>query len=288
LVEKIFNLVTYRIPYDEFFSFQHNSDLKNYFEKHSRQCQQPINELIKKYNLSKSKVLSIGPKTGHEEYWFYRNDCDLTFIDMDEDHNLKPLLEKLSSNQLQKSLTYIIDDARNFQKYVSKKFDVVYFSSFTPNELRNWDVVSKRKLSFGKKIINRIGNQLNISSFNLKWPPNIIPFIDLTIKIIKNTLKIGGLLIYQSHASGVDTRSQDYLKLINYQLSANGFQLLPVYRFVDFPAVHLVVGFNGSKNNAIEFLKTIRNNPEITTFHGKAKNNLGSIKGIKKIYDILN
>ena len=276
---------SYNVPYEDFFSFKLNSNFKNFFKKHNQQCEEPMSQLISKYNLSNSKMLSVGPKLGHEEYWFYKNDCNLTFIDMDEEKNLESYLKQINEKQSKKLLTYIIDDANNLQSYTTEKFDAVYFSSFTPNELRNWDVVSKRKLSFGKKIINRIGHQLNISSFNKKWPIDKEPFIPLTMKIIENSLKKGGLLIYQSHASGVDSRNPDYINLMKHQLSENGIILLHVFLFVDFPAVHLVVGYKGTKEDATRFLKTIKNNAEISTFHGRAKNNLGSKKGIKKIFD---
>ena len=276
---------SYRISYAEFFSFNKNPTLKDYFNKHSAQCKKPINELIKKYDLSNSKVLSIGPKTGHEEFWFYENGCDLTFVDIDEDNNLKPMLEELSLSQPPKSLTYILDDAQNIQNYASEKYDVVYFSSFTPNELRNWDIVSKRNLSFKNKVLNRIAHHFDISRLNKKWPPGELPFAPLTLEIIENSVKKNGILIYQSHASGVDSRNQDYLKLLKDQLYEIGIILIHVYNFIDFPGVHLVIGLKSSQKRAGQFMTAIKHNPEITYFHGRAKNNLGSTKGIKKIYE---
>ena len=271
-------MTLYTIPYDQFFSFDYNVDLKDYFEKHSNHCKQPMNELIRKYNLFQSEILSIGPKTGHEEYWFYKNDCKLTFVDIDEDTNIEPYLKKLSSNTELASLKFIIDDARNLEDYLLPKFDIVYFSSFTPNDIGNSKIILPRRT-----LKNRFGRKYNVQFLNKQWPKDVNPLNEITMTVLNLHLKDEGLFIYQSYASGVDARNSTYLKLIKKQLSEIGVQLLDVYGFEKFHSVHLIVGFRGTKDKTEKFLESIKNNPEITSFHGRSKGEFG-IQKIKKLY----
>jgi len=286
LAEKFSNLAIYRIDYEEFFSCLHNPTQKESFEKHKELCREPMNQLIKKYNLHSKKVLSIGPGLAFEEYWFFKNGGSLTFIsDQEIFSNSKINLEKQNNH-----LAYIIDDAKNFKNYLTDTFDVVYFSSFPPNELTNRTIRHKYQFSIVRRGLNLLSRKTKINFLQKQWtwPHNEKPFIDFVMEIMETVLGTGGLVIHQSYASDIDTRSINYIDRVKEQLDSINIRLLAVYYFIDRPHVKLIIGYKNNLSEAIKFATKIKNNPEINSFHGRGIANIKKFQGIKKIYDILN
>ena len=286
LAEKISNLASYRIDYEEFFSYLHDPTQKELFEKLKELCREPMNQLIKKYNLHSKKVLSIGPGHAFEEYWFWKNGGSLTFIsDQEIFSNSKINLEKQNNH-----LAYIIDDAKNFKKYITEKFDVVYFSSFPPNELTNRTIRHKYQLSIVRRGLNLLSRKTKINFLQKQWtwPHNEKPFIDFVMEIMETVLGTGGLVIHQSYASDIDTRSINYIDRVKEQLDSINIRLLTVYYFIDRPHVKLIIGYKNNLSEAIKFATKIKNNPEINSFHARGIAIIKKFHGIKKIYDILN
>ena len=281
----------YKVDYNDFFSLKHDAELRSNWLRFNKLCEQPMAELISRYNLRSKRVLSIGASYGHEEYWLYQNRCELTFVDIDEGKKIETYLKQIAvSGNAQNSdrlLTYAIGDARDYGAENEKKFDVCYFSSFTPNELRNADVYSKIPKSFANRALRRLSLKIGQGYVGWSWPQDIKPFMDLVPEIANSSLEDGGQFFYQSYASGVDIRTQNYLLLIDKQLNSLGINLVDVYYFIGYPSVHLVVGYKGKSLAARQWADTIKNNnPELSSFHGRS-HDLIEFKGIKKIYDIL-
>jgi len=54
------------------------------FELDKKKVEIPMQQLISHFEIKNKQVLSIGAWKGHEEYWFYKNGCKLTLVDIDE------------------------------------------------------------------------------------------------------------------------------------------------------------------------------------------------------------
>jgi len=172
-------------------------------------------------------------------------------------------------------LTYIIGDACKAIKIFDKKWDVCYFSSFTPDEIYRRDIQkdyyeAHQKKNLISRIIRYILYKLHLTG--LYWPKNQNPFSSLVMDILRNALKDGGLFISQSYYSGIEiTLDPHVVKLAKKQLSRAGISLLFIYYLKKFRNVSLTIGYKGTKKNTREYFKRISKNPKITRFHGRAE-----------------
>src|SRR6185437_877334 len=91
-----------------------------------------MNELIDRYDIRGKSVLSVGAGTAREERQFALAGNDLLLIDIDEQRSLQPTLQEMPEGV---GLEYWIGDATEFEQGVGAH-DVVYFSGFTPDEIR--------------------------------------------------------------------------------------------------------------------------------------------------------
>lgn len=212
-------------------------EIKQYFVSSHARCHKPMVQLIERYRLQNKTVLSVGAAFGHQEYCFHEYGCSLTLCDIDEGHTIEPYLKTLKEGDL----TFALGDARDLD---AGKFDVVFFSGFTPNELEN-----RHK----SKIRRFIGRQA--------WHDR--PFIDVVIGIVDRSLAKGGFLIYQSYGSHVDARRPEYIQAVKKQLQSLDIKLVDVYYYESHPHVHLIVGLRA--DNVPEF------SHEITAFHGRGQ-----------------
>ncbi len=242
----------------------------------------PIKQLISHFEIKNKHVLSIGAGRGHEEYWFYKSGCDLTFIDTDE-FNIAPLLEEQLSaekNLTDPMLTYIIEDAHKVIEKLENIYDLCYFSSFVPDEVYREDIQKEYEGQYqNTNLLLRI---IRYGLFKLHitgrgrgrtWPNYKKPFSDLVMKITKNTLKDGGLFILQSYYAGIPIeRNPHVVSLVKKQLSRVGISLLHIYYFKENSGVNLTIGYKGKKNATREFFRRISKNVKITRFHGRAVN----------------
>lgn len=250
------------MAYDDFFSFSAKPDFKEYFDKTHALCHEPMSQLVRRYNLQGKSMLSVGTSFGIQEYCLYEHGCSLVLCDIDEGHGIEPYLQKLPA-AAENYLTFVLGDARELD--LQNKLDAVFFSGFTPNELRNAKI-------YGAS--NRVNRKLLRG-----WPTQEKPFDDTVIAITDRVVKDGGLLIYQSYGSGVDARDRHYVQGIRNQLGEIGMQVAAVYYFDSYPSVHLVMAVRG---DALEYLKQVEKNPEITMFHGRGMAGV-NFKGIKKV-----
>lgn len=280
----------YKVPYTKYFEFKDTQEIKTQFDIDKELCREPMNQLIEKYNLKSKKILSIGSAAGFEEYWFYKNDCTLTLLDYDEGNILESYLKKIPTKENEDVLTYIIDDANNFRKYLTEKFDAIYFSGFTPNILANRSIYQKYQSSKIRRGLNLFSRKTKIDFLQKQavWPTNEKPFVDLIMKILESILGIGGLFIYQSFGSYIDSRSINYIESVKEQLDSINIRLLDAYYLINEPHVRLIIGYKDSLSEAKKFANEIRKNPDINKFHGRGIANLSKFQGIKKLYNILN
>lgn len=65
-------------------------------DRNIAKCEQPIRQLIDRYDIKGKSVFSIGPGSAHEEYHFLiYGQCPITFVDIDEYGALAPRLERI-------------------------------------------------------------------------------------------------------------------------------------------------------------------------------------------------
>lgn len=247
-------------------------------------AKEPMNQLISRFNINSKTVLSVGSGLAFEEFWFYKSNCKLTLIDLDQHGSFSNELKKILHTKSNNTLRYITDDANNLKEYLDEKFNVVYFSGFTPNELRNRTIRWIYKKPYLGRPINKILKKTNLHFESLSWPKNKKPFIDLVEKILDNSLDAGGLFIFQSYASGVIANDEIYIDCIKKQLESIKARLLEVYCFNGYPNIHLIIALKESPNFSIQLDNIIKKNSEITKFHSRGIP-VVKFQGIQKIYD---
>lgn len=234
----------YTISASDFYDISLKAENTSSFNMSLHNTQTPMQELIQKYNLKNQKILSIAPGSAFEEFWFYKNQNILTFVDIDESGSIEPLLSTLQMTDKKDKLTYFIGDAREFDEY-QDKFDTLYISSFTPDELRSKNVDFRNKST-------------NIYS-------------DIIENLLKNSLEKNGLFINQSYCNGFDASNPVYINYLKNYLLKFGITLLKVYHFKNSPAVSLTIGIKTLESNMIKnFLTKIKTTPDINCFHGRS------------------
>jgi hypothetical protein len=268
------------------------------FERDRKKVRDAVNQLIARYNIRDKQVLSIGPGMGYEEYWFYESKCQLRLVDFDETKTIEPYLNTLKPSDNSHCMKYFIGDAKDYYLQYKEKFDICYFSSFTPDERRRGGIRNKylskpplfhRVIKYLSRLLY-LGYLVNKTPYLKKvcrysWPQNANPFHDLVISITQDFLENGGLFIYQSYCDGVDIQSNPhFIKLARKQLRTIGVELLEVYNFTQGPANCLMVGVKASEKEAKVFADKISANPALTKFHGRSS----LISTIEKAYDIRN
>jgi hypothetical protein len=269
----------YQVQHDDYFGSLEeyikrlNEDSRRTYDyvKSKELCKDPMNQLIEKYKLSEKSVFALAPNFGHEEYWFYKNGCTLTFLDIDEGRIIENYLKRLPPSKQRNSFTYFVGDAAQFSKDYGSvgKYDVFYVSGFTLDELRRGRIQT-RNSSLCKKALNRICHTIIKKRFLATWPMNENPYMDLVVCLASDNLKQGGLFISQSYANGVDVKSNPhFVKLIKRQLSYIGITLLKLYCLRSVPQVTLAVGLRADNGHALNYLEETEKSEEITSFHGR-------------------
>lgn len=249
-------LLNYSIPPQYFFS------TPDYYEV----VKDSMMQLISRYDLSQSDILSIGPGDAQQEYWFYKSGCDLTFIDIDEHGvivaKLDDITEKSDADDIppnERTLTYIIGDARRAPEWLRKNFDVLFISSFTPDEFY------RSKLLEDAKRESWLPNLL-CGSF---WLENKAPLSPIMGEFLETGLSKNGLFVLLTYAQGTET-STFFLCAMRDQLREQNIQLLEVYSLVSSPGVCLFIALKGDENDAQQAIKTLGDRSEIDDIHGRS------------------
>lgn len=63
-------------------SYTVNPDLFFPETGHYEVVKDSITQIIERYDLKRCDVVSIGPGDAQQEYWFHKNECDLTLVDI--------------------------------------------------------------------------------------------------------------------------------------------------------------------------------------------------------------
>jgi hypothetical protein len=199
-----------------------------------------MQELIARYHITGKPVLSVGAGSAFEERQFVLAGNDLLLIDIDESSNLLPELQKMPKKP---GLSYWIGDAAEFRHSLGN-YDVVYFSSFTPDEIRRESIVRDN------------------AGRGRPWALSHDPFHPVVMEYTA-ALKPGGLLIIQSYCGGIDTDANpNYLAACGRQLATHGIHLMEVHRFEETHGVMLYTAVKGRQ--------VVAPAQKISQFHGRA------------------
>jgi hypothetical protein len=211
-----------------------------------------MRELIERYGIASRKralsgdagpksVLAIAAGAAVEERYFAEAGCRLVMIDIDERGGMLPVLQKMPSSH---GITYWIADAVSDIGDIGV-YDVVYMSSFTPDEMRREALV-----------------QANAAR-GRSWRTNDDPFHPAIMRYA-DAVAPDGLLIVQSYCGGIDTDANpNYLNACRRQLLRNGLQLLEVHRFEKTPGIMLYTAVKGHPRAAPA--------DKLSQFHGRAE-----------------
>ncbi len=287
-------MTIYQVDADSYFKnleqyLKDFSDPKmGYSHSNSRKvCEDTMNQLIKKYKITNKDILSIGSNFGHEEYWFHKNGCTLTFVDIDEGDYIENYLKTIPNPTKKDQLTFFLGDAFDFLKNHSEcQFDVIYFRSFFPDERRSATIQKEYQLNFYKKVINYFSNNIFHRDFFSNWPKTQFPYMDLIVDLAQQNLREGGLFVHQSYYAGVNVkRNPHYIDLIKTQLKNIGITLINVYCFKTWPHVTLTVGVMNKNSDIRPYLTEIKTNSELTAFHGRSPLSKDGCEIVYKIGD---
>jgi len=241
-------------------------------DKTRERTRESMNFLINRFNIKKKSILSIGPGSADEEFWFGTIGNILTFFEIDESDIIEKYIKKdfnqLKSNSKNDELTIYLGDFTNSETPDIGKFDILYMSGFTPNEVRRHKIMSaytKINQYPGQKILENIYGKSDPA-----WPAWEKPFHPSIEKGLKY-LKEGGLFIYQMYYSAPDVDANPhYIQLTKMQLLDNGIIPIEFYGFKNGGGYLLIVGLKGTPDDALQYINKISNNPPLLKFHGRS------------------
>lgn len=103
-------------------------------------CKEAIAQLVDRYCLRGSHLLSLGAGRAFEEFWMAKAGCSLTLVDLDLDPVAR-LEDHLSSlppaSSESETLDYVIGDALEYCEHAPPAtFSALYVSSLHPDEIR--------------------------------------------------------------------------------------------------------------------------------------------------------
>ena len=151
------------------------------------------------------------------------------------------------------------DAAEAFGDIQDNQTDLLYISSFHPDELRRESIQAEF-------VPRRSPEQ---AYHYVTWPDGELPY-HRTIYDALAKVRDGGLVILQHYRGGVCIDyNPHYIDAIREQFESAGVQLLEVYAFRRSTAHVLVVGYKGDAVHALEFSRSLQVRPEIKTFHGR-------------------
>lgn len=214
-----------------------------------------MNELIEHCNLYGKSILSIGAGTAHEEFYFYKNGSKLTIVDIDEHNSIASILQNLRQVE-DYDMTYAIGDATK-EHLSNEKFDALYFSSFTPDELR------RGKLrGLAQNLQSKFGIPLISSPMcNYFFWRTTSPFHKTITSYIQKYLSTHGHVIVQSYCEGVDPNvHKGYINAACNYFQRLGLALTEVFSFSTCPSVMLYIA---SRN-------INQKQKHLTNFHGRS------------------
>jgi hypothetical protein len=208
-----------------------------------------MDELIERYNIHGKSILSVGAGSGNEEMRFARAKNDVLMIDVDEHGSLTLSLESMKPST---ELRYWIGDAAELESSL-KTYDVLYFSSFTPDEQRRASIARPR------------------GGYN--WPLEEDPFHPVVMRYA-SALNKDGMLIVQSFCDSIYTdRNPNYIDACQRQLLSNGLNLFEIHRFAKTQGVMLYTVIKGEPRQAPKH--------KLSKFHGR-----GPVEDTERVFAV--
>lgn len=199
-----------------------------------------MQELIARYDITGKSVLSVGAGGAFEEKHFARSGNEVLLIDIDEGGGILPRLEAMPQKP---GISYWIGDAAEFENGLGS-YDVLYYSGFTPDELRRASIVRTN------------ANEAR------SWAIDDDPFHPVVMGYT-SAINDGGLLLIQSYCGGIDhDYNANYLAACQRQLAEHDLYLLEVHRFTSTHGVMLYAAIKGKRQRAPA--------EPISQFHGRA------------------
>ena len=185
-----------------------------------------------------TRVGSVGGGWGYEEVVFFNRGAHVSILDIDEYGVLRPLAEKgyvdmesrAGAADSDRAVDLMIQDFS--QVAVPTKFDVLYVSSLTPNDLRLGNMVRFRGRTAFNALLNRSA-QLAGMLLGRRWrffPPWEEPILPSLVSFAANALSPGGRLLIKFYACPPVTRSRWYIPSLKRQLARHDFALVSVIR----------------------------------------------------------
>jgi hypothetical protein len=243
--------------------------MREYFELYASYLETPIKQLMQKYNIYNKSIISIGAGRGYEEYWFAKEN-KVTLLDNQSlplFDNEEPILDYVTSLMPPKSeddeLRYIIEDAVKYKE--NEKYDVVYLSNFPPDEYYK-KLQANVIRQFIPPVFSSLFRKMNIFTY---WKRTWVPFHSSVRYIMSHYLKENGLFILQSYYAEVPGNFPEYTEALKDFFKGNGMHLVRLYYYAFEPYKHLIIAFKGSKKELTDYVESIKNNKDITTFFGR-------------------
>jgi hypothetical protein len=236
-----------------------------------QQCDEPIRQLVARYDLAGRNFMSIGAGGGFEEVVLLKHGLRRAYLfDIDEHNTLTQILPTLEKPDLADApIHYTLDDFTKTQPNSAElePIGLLYFSGFTPDEKHRLDTMQAH---------HKRATEGTATSKDPDWPANTAPFHGIVIRALNHYLVDGGVVIIQSYYGGLDPMSNPgYIKAWKDFLAQHGIQLLEAYCFTASAAVTLWVGIKATSEagrRAVEaFSKDQANREALTLFHGRAQ-----------------
>jgi hypothetical protein len=234
-------------------------------------CEPVINQLVERFDLAGKTLMSVGAGGAHEEAAFLRSGMRRAFLfDIDEYSTVEPVLRRISQqSQTSARFVYSVDDFLKIQPSESylEPIDVLYFSSFTPDELRRGEISEQYR---GQP-------QAKLPEADPHWPAGVDPLHEIVLKAIDRHLTSGGIFILQSYCAGVDVLSNpSYVRQWQQVLQRHKVALVEIYYFRAAPAVTLWVGVKQHGRACAEHalrsgMADLLKRPPLTRFHARAQ-----------------
>jgi hypothetical protein len=200
-----------------------------------------VREMVERYEFVGKTVLSLGPRFGHEEYWMWRAGCPLLLIDIDEQHDILPILR---SSPPGVGLRFVVGDAFEWSVRCEEAFEVLYTSGFGPLEIRRGEILQ-----------------------HSEWSAETEFYHPRVLHLCKRHLRPGGLYINQSYYAGPPL-TPVVIEGMARQLDRAGLRLVEVHAWRNMPAIHLDVAVRCGNERLMERVSRM---PPMSEIHGRSE-----------------
>lgn len=213
-------------------------------ERHRR----GLMELVGRYRLANTPVLSVGAGAGFSEYWLHKAGCNLLLADDDVDGSLSRRLRILGV-----PVDDIADDGRIYYLVglkgllrIDRRFKTCMMrrtaadlALLTPSAAQKHDDAPPDVLFTSAQIVSR------------GWPETKNPFLPSHIEMAAQLIDPGGLLLFVSQLDGpAVTESESYLRAAIRQFAENGLSLREVYYPAHQPTRQLMIAIREGGGNS--------------------------------------